>query len=109
MRNKRFVLTIIILVAACAAGLAVLARTPLLLRSVSMLSAPLFGYDINAESFSFFPLVLPLFVTHVTNNYYICDFVFVSLFTTLYLFQFYKYFSLINLSIYIIHFIKGLF
>lgn len=57
MRNKRFVLTIIILVAACAAGLAVLARTPLLLRSVSMLSAPLFGYDINAESFSFFPLV----------------------------------------------------
>lgn len=57
MRNKRFILTIIVLVAVCAAGLAVLARTPLLLRSVAMLSTPFYGYDINAESFFFFPLV----------------------------------------------------
>jgi hypothetical protein len=57
MRNKRFILTIIVLVAVCAAGLVVLARTPLLLRSIGMLSAPLFGYDVNAESFFFFPFV----------------------------------------------------
>ncbi|MRR07755.1 MAG: hypothetical protein EG828_12635, partial [Deltaproteobacteria bacterium] len=55
MRNKRFIFTIIVLVAACAAGLAALSRTPLLLRTVAMLTAPLFGYDIDAGSFFFSP------------------------------------------------------
>lgn len=57
MRNKRFTLTIIVLIAVCAAGLAVLARTPLLLRAAALLSSPLLGYDLNAESFFFYPLV----------------------------------------------------
>ncbi|MBP1748838.1 MAG: putative rane protein [Deltaproteobacteria bacterium] len=56
LRNKRFILTIIVLIVVCA-GLAILARTPLLLRSVAVLSAPLFGYDLNAESFFFSPLI----------------------------------------------------
>jgi hypothetical protein len=57
MRNKRFIFAIIILIAACAAGLAALSRTPLLIRSVAMLTAPLFGYDIDAGSFFFSPSV----------------------------------------------------
>jgi hypothetical protein len=57
LRNKRFIFTIIVLVAVCAAGLAALARTPLLLRSAALVSAPLFGYDIDAGSFFFYPFV----------------------------------------------------
>lgn len=57
LRNQRFTLTIIVLLAVCAAGLAVLAGTPLLLRTVGLLSSPLFGYDLDAESFFFYPLV----------------------------------------------------
>ncbi len=58
MRNKRFILTIIVLIVIFAAGLVILARTPLLLRSVAMLSAPFYGYDINAESFFLHPLTV---------------------------------------------------
>ncbi len=57
MRNKRFILTIIVLIAVCAAGLTVLATTPLLLRSIAIISAPLLGYDLNAESFFFHPFL----------------------------------------------------
>ena len=57
MRNRRFIVTIVVLIAVCAAWLVVLSRTPLLLRSVARLSSPLFGYDLNAESFVFYPLV----------------------------------------------------
>jgi len=56
MGKKRFILTIGILVAVFAAGLALFARTPLLLRAAAMVSGPLFGYDMAAESFSFYPL-----------------------------------------------------
>jgi len=56
MGKKRFILTLIILVASLAAGLVLLARTPLLLRAVAAVSGPLFGYDMAAESFSFYPL-----------------------------------------------------
>jgi len=56
MGKKRFILTVIILVACLAAGLVLLARTPLLLRAAAAVSGPLFGYDMAAESFSFYPL-----------------------------------------------------
>ena len=55
LRNRRFILTIIVLIAVCAAGFAFLARTPLLLRSIAIISAPLLGYDLDAESSSFHP------------------------------------------------------
>ncbi len=56
MGKKRFILTVVILVACLAAGLLLLARTPLLLRVAATVSGPLFGYDMAAESFSFYPL-----------------------------------------------------
>jgi hypothetical protein len=56
MGKKRFILTVIILVASLAAGLALLARTPLLVRAAATVSGPLFGYDMAVESFSFCPL-----------------------------------------------------
>jgi hypothetical protein len=55
MGKKRFILTLVVLVASLAAGLVLLARTPLLLRAVATVSGPLFGYDMAAESFSFHP------------------------------------------------------
>lgn len=55
LRNRRFILTIIVLIAVCAAGFAILARTSLLLRSIAIISAPLLGYDLDAESSSFHP------------------------------------------------------
>jgi hypothetical protein len=54
--KNRFILTVVILIAVVAAGLVLLARTPLLLRSAAMISGPLFGYDMTADSFSFYPL-----------------------------------------------------
>ena len=56
MGKKRYILTVVILVASLAAGLVLLARTPLLLRAVSAVSGPLLGYDMAAESFSLYPL-----------------------------------------------------
>lgn len=56
MTKKRLVLSVVILIALFAAGLVLLARTPLLVRSAAMVSGPLFGYDMEAESFSFYPL-----------------------------------------------------
>ncbi len=57
MRNRRFIFTIIVLIAVCIAGFVCLARTPLLVRSAAMISAPLLGYDLNAESFSILPFM----------------------------------------------------
>lgn len=57
MRNKRFIVTIVVLIVVCAAGLVIFSRTPLLLRSVARLSSPLFGYDLNAESLFFYPFI----------------------------------------------------
>ncbi|MHB8110972.1 MAG: translocation/assembly module TamB domain-containing protein [Syntrophorhabdaceae bacterium] len=55
MSTKRYFLTILILIAVIIGGFAMLARTPLLIRSVGIVGRSLYGYDMKADEFFFDP------------------------------------------------------
>ena len=55
MTRKRFIATIVILVAVIAGGLVLCARTTFLVHSASAISRHLLGYELAVDSFIFSP------------------------------------------------------